>query len=217
MLPEDSLAAARQHLGLASPLSGKHAWYVLIEATQAKGQEEPRALLERLLAYAMEDGVVADAAIATSEAQSETMWRLRDGLSDSEKQVYGLATQHDISVPVSAIPEFLDAVKADVETRWPGCWVSGYGHLGDGNIHLHVRAMERAVAGWQEGEGKEIGRRVHDLVTEAGGSISAEHGIGQMKRDELARLGEPARLHALRAVKAALDPQGIMNPGKLIP
>ena len=217
LLPHDSLEAARKHLDVASPLSGKHDWYVLVEATQAKGQDDPKALLERLLAYAMEDGLVADAAIAASEAQSEAMWRIRDGLSDSEKQAYGVATQHDISVPVDAIPDFLDAVKADVEARWPGCWVSGYGHLGDGNIHLHVRAMERGGEDWQEGEGKEIARRVHDLVTKAGGSISAEHGIGQMKRDELARLGEPARLHALRAIKAALDPKGIMNPGKLIP
>ena len=217
LLPHDSLEAAKKHLGVSSPLGGRHDWYVLIEATQSEGQDDPQALLERLLAYAMEDGLVADAAISASEAQSEAMWRIRDGLSDSEKAVYGLATQHDISVPVEAIPDFLARAKAEVEARWPGCWVSGYGHLGDGNIHLHVRAMERACEGWQEGEGKAIGAQVHDLVTQSGGSISAEHGIGQMKRDELARLGEPARLFALKAIKAALDPKGIMNPGKLIP
>ncbi|MBW0144503.1 FAD-binding oxidoreductase [Sphingomicrobium clamense] len=217
LLPHDSLEAAQRHMDVSSPLASKHDWYVLVEATQAKGQEDARALLERLLAYAMEDGLVEDAAIASNEAQSEAMWRIRDGLSDSEKQVYGLATQHDISVPVDAIPEFLKRVKSEIEREWPGSWVSGYGHLGDGNIHLHVRAMDRACEGWQESEGKEIGRRVHDLVTEAGGSISAEHGIGQMKRDELARLGEPARLTMLRALKAALDPKRIMNPGKLIP
>lgn len=217
LLPDDSLAAAMEHLDVASPLPTRHAWYVLIEATQAEGQADPQALLERLLAYAMEDGLVADAAIAGSEAQSEALWRIRDGLSDSEKRVYGMATQHDLSLPIEAIPAFLERAKADIEARWPGCDVSGYGHLGDGNIHFHVRAMERGGPDWQEGEAHEIAAHVHDLVTQAGGSISAEHGIGQMKRDELARLADPARLTALRALKAALDPKGIMNPGKLIP
>jgi len=104
-----------------------------------------------------------------------------------------------------------------IEAEWPGVRVSGYGHLGDGNIHLHVRAQERDGPGWIEGEGKVISRRVHDLVAAHGGSISAEHGIGQMKRDELARLAGPARIGALRAIKAAMDPKGIMNPGKLVP
>ncbi|WP_265570108.1 FAD-binding oxidoreductase [Sphingomicrobium nitratireducens] len=216
LIPHDSLEAGLRHLSMKAPLARAHGHYVLIEAT-GNGDEPSATLLERLLGEALADGLIADATVAATEAKSAALWRLRDGLSDAEKQVYGLATQHDISVPVEAMPAFLEEVEDKVEARWPGVDVSGYGHLGDGNIHLHVRAMTRGSDDWREGEGVEIERFVHDLVVAHGGSISAEHGIGQMKRDELARLGEPARLHAMRAIKAALDPNGIMNPGKLVP
>jgi FAD/FMN-containing dehydrogenase len=124
--------------------------------------------------------------------------------------------QHDISVPVATMPRFMVEAAREVEARFPGTDASGFGHLGDGNIHFHVRAPAGAGARWSEGEGAAASRFVHDLVTAAGGSISAEHGIGQMKRNELERLGSPARLSALRAIKAAMDPHGIFNPGKLI-
>ncbi|NNC47436.1 MAG: FAD-binding oxidoreductase [Sphingomonas sp.] len=218
ILPHDSLVAAMDHLDTASPLGGEQPWYALIEATQEDADAEaPSALLERLLGQDLEAGRIADATIAASDAQSEALWRIRDSLSDAEKAYYGVATQHDVSVPVDAMPAFLEEVKQVVEAQWPGVMVSGFGHLGDGNIHLHVRAMKRGNDDWREQEAPAIERRVHDLVTAHGGSISAEHGIGQMKRDELARLGEPARLAFLRSIKAAFDPDGLMNPGKLIP
>jgi FAD/FMN-containing dehydrogenase len=115
------------------------------------------------------------------------------------------------------MPAFLVQAATEVESAFPGVTASGFGHLGDGNIHFHVRAGQRAGEGWYEAEGLKITQFVDDLVTAAGGSISAEHGIGQLKRAEFDRLAPPGRIHALRAIKQALDPLGIMNPGKLIP
>ena len=124
---------------------------------------------------------------------------------------------HDISVAVADMPGFIVDAAEKVEQAFPGVVASGFGHLGDGNIHFHVRAARNAAPDWYESEGDKITRFVDDLVTSAGGSISAEHGIGQAKRAEFARLAPPGRAHALRAIKHALDPLGIMNPGKLIP
>jgi FAD/FMN-containing dehydrogenase len=115
------------------------------------------------------------------------------------------------------MPRFIVEASAAVERRFPGVIASGFGHLGDGNVHFHVRAADHAAPDWYAREGEEITRFVDDLVTAAGGSISAEHGIGQLKRAEFARLASPGRIHAIRAIKQALDPLGIMNPGKLVP
>jgi FAD/FMN-containing dehydrogenase len=114
------------------------------------------------------------------------------------------------------MPRFILDASAEVERRFPGVKASGFGHLGDGNVHFHVRAGSHASPDWYRSEGLEITRFVDDLVTAAGGSISAEHGIGQMKLDEFERLAPPARINALRAIKKALDPLGLMNPGKLV-
>ena len=125
--------------------------------------------------------------------------------------------QHDISVPVDTMPRFMVEAARAVEAAFPGTVASAFGHLGDGNVHFHVRAPAASDADrWRREVGYAASRMVHDLVTAAGGSISAEHGIGQMKRDELARLSDPVRMATLRAIKDALDPQGIMNPGKLL-
>jgi FAD/FMN-containing dehydrogenase len=168
-----------------------------------------------MLAPLIEQGLVADAAISASEAQAEAFWRIRDSLSEAERATFGPATQHDISVPVDAMPGFMAGAAAEVERAFPGVHASGFGHLGDGNIHFHVRAGSRGGTDWLQREGDAVTRLVHDLVTAAGGSISAEHGIGQMKRDELERLS-PDRVRALRAIKQGLDPRGLLNPGKLI-
>ncbi|WP_118856487.1 FAD-binding oxidoreductase [Sphingomonas mesophila] len=217
ILPAESLDAAVAHLpGARPPLAGPHPWHALVEATAGStGEENPTALLERLLAPLLERGLVGDATIAANEAQADAFWRLRDGLSEAEKKAFGPATQHDISVPVDAMPAFLDEASAALERAFPGVRASGFGHLGDGNIHFHVRAMGRGDDGWLDREGGAVSRMVHDLVTAAGGSISAEHGIGQMKRAELARLS-PGRVAAIRAIKSGLDPAGLMNPGKLV-
>ncbi|MGH6707193.1 MAG: FAD-binding oxidoreductase [Sphingomicrobium sp.] len=217
IIPQESLAAVLSHIpGTRAPLTGGHAWHVLVEATaDHPDAEPPEDLLARLLAPLIERGSVEDAAISSSEAQAEAFWRIRDSLSEAERATFGPATQHDISVPVDAMPSFMIEAAAKVEEAFPGTSASGFGHLGDGNIHFHVRAGKRGGSDWLLREGADVTRLVHDLVTAAGGSISAEHGIGVMKKEELERLS-PERVRTLRAIKAGLDPKGLMNPGKLV-
>ncbi|UZK71120.1 FAD-binding oxidoreductase [Sphingomonas sp. S1-29] len=217
IIPGDTLALAIAHVpGGRSPVAGSHRWHVLIEAASGDPQADPAATLETLLGDAIADGLVADATIAASEAQAAAFWTLRDSLSAAERAT-GPAAQHDISVPVPAMPRFMIEAAAAVEARFPGTHATAFGHLGDGNVHFHVRAPAGAdPARWYSQDAPIATRFVHDLVVAAGGSISAEHGIGQMKRDELARLGPPSRLAALRAIKTAFDPQGLFNPGKLV-
>jgi FAD/FMN-containing dehydrogenase len=165
---------------------------------------------------AFETGLIADGTIAASEDQAERLWLLRETISPAERAI-GPAMQHDISVSPERMPAFVEAVVPAIERAWPGTSAICFGHLGDGNVHFHVIAppgTDRAT--WEAGDGKAISRQVHDMVTAWGGSISAEHGIGQLKRDELARLGDPVALHMMRAVKSALDPAGLLNPGKLV-
>lgn len=218
IIPGDSLDAVLHHIpNTRSPLAGQHPWHVLIEAVAMDGADEsPAALLERLLADALAAGIGDDAVLAASEAQAEAMWRIRDSLSEAERAM-GPAVQHDISVPVAGMPDFMIDGAATMERAWPGTHATAFGHLGDGNVHFHVRAPAGADRDrWYATDAPAITRMVHDLVVAAGGSISAEHGIGQMKREELQRLSDPARLSALRAIKTAFDPLGLFNPGKLV-
>jgi len=216
LVPGDSLGLVLRHIpGTRNPLSGDYPWHVLIEATSTTSDLDPAELLQSLLGEALEAKLVEDAIVAASESQAEALWRIRDSISEAER-AEGPSTAHDISVAVADMPKFLLDSKAAVESAFPGTVASAFGHLGDGNLHFHVRAGSRTAPGWHEREGPEITRFVDDLVTAAGGSISAEHGIGQMKRSELERLAPPGDLKALRAIKKALDPEGIMNPGKLV-
>ena len=177
---------------------------------------EASAELELLIAEAFEAGLIRDATIAANETQANSFWHLRDSISDAERAA-GPAMQHDISVPVDTMPRFMVEAARAVEAAFPGTVASAFGHLGDGNVHFHVRAPATSDADtWRRDVGYAASTMVHDLVDAAGGSISAEHGIGQMKRDELARLSDPVRMATLRAIKQALDPLGIMNPGKLL-
>ena len=216
-MPADSLDLVLKHIpGTRPPLAERQPWNVLIEATTADTATDIAAELERLLGEALEAGLIRDAALASSEAQAEAFWHIRDAISEAER-VEGQTLAHDISVPVADMPGFIIAAAAEVEQAFPGVIATGFGHLGDGNIHFHVRAASHASPEWYEAEGAAITRLVDDLVTAAGGSISAEHGIGQLKLAEFERLAPPGRIHALRAIKHALDPLGIMNPGKLVP
>ena len=217
LVPASSLDLVLEHIpGTRAPLERRQPWNALIEAVAPMAVASPEKPLYEALRSALETGLVADAMIAASEAQAEALWRLRDSISEAEKKD-GPAAKHDISVPVADMPRFVVEAAREVEARHAGTRVNAFGHLGDGNIHFNVRAPAGADAAWLEGEGHAVSALVHDLVTAAGGSISAEHGIGQMKLDEFARLAGPARLGALRAIKQALDPKGIMNPGKLVP
>lgn len=218
VLPQSSLEAVLTHLPDArAPLADSHPWHVLIEVVaNAAGGATLRDEAETMLASAFEAGLLADAAIAASEAQAEAFWLLRESVAPAER-AKGAAVQHDIAVPVAAMPDFLDMAVPTIKTEFPGVHALGFGHLGDGNIHFHVIAPPGSDrAAWEAGDGKAISRRVHDLVAQWGGSISAEHGIGQLKVSELERLGDPVALDLLRQVKAALDPRGLLNPGKLV-
>ncbi|MFT3975979.1 MAG: FAD-binding oxidoreductase [Sphingomonas bacterium] len=217
LLPGTALEAVLRHIpGARAPLSGAHPWHALVEVTTADPAAPPSAIVEWVLAAALSDGLIADAAIAASEAQADAFWRIRESISEVER-ASGPAAQHDISVPIETMPRFIIEAAARCEARFPGASAFGYGHLGDGNIHFHVRAPAGAEPKrWMAEEAPAVTRFVDDLVVEAGGSISAEHGIGQMKLTELARLSSPARMTALRAIKRAMDPKGIMNPGKLV-
>ncbi|MEO5867770.1 MAG: FAD-binding oxidoreductase [Sphingomonas sp.] len=224
IIPGDSLDLVLAHIpGTRSPLPDLYPWHVLIEATAqgykdgaGGGDETPWMLLERLLAPALADGMATDAVISASEAQAEAFWRIRDSLSEAER-ASGPAVQHDVSVAVENMPRFMVDAAAACEARFPGTHATAFGHLGDGNVHFHVRAQAGAdPAAWYRDEAPVATRFVHDLVAAAGGSISAEHGIGQMKLAELERLSSPARLAALRGIKHALDPRGLFNPGKLV-
>lgn len=172
--------------------------------------------MSETLGRALEEGLVEDAAVATTEAQAESLWRIRESISEAER-VAGIAAKHDLSVEIETMPAFIEEASAAVEGRFPGTRIIAFGHLGDGNVHFNVRAPEGAGKDWLQEEGVAVTAFVHDLVVAAGGSISAEHGIGQMRLSELARLADPVRLKAMRIIKNALDPAGIMNPGKLIP
>jgi len=217
LVPQDSLELVLRHIpSTRGPLSEQHPWHALIEATTSDADHDISGELEHLLGQALEEKIIADATLAANEAQAEAFWKLRDSISEAER-AEGQTLAHDISVPIADMPNFILAAAAEVERAFPGVIASGFGHLGDGNIHFHVRAASHAAPGWYEEEGAAITHMVDDLVTAAGGSISAEHGIGQLKRDEFARLAPPGRIHALQAIKHALDPLGIMNPGKLVP
>jgi FAD/FMN-containing dehydrogenase len=217
LVPQDSLDLVLKHIpNTRAPLAGKHDWHVLVEATTSDTEMDIAGELEQLLGAPLQQGIIGDAVLAANEAQADAFWKLRDTISEAER-AEGQTLAHDISVPVAAMPAFIIEASAKVEQAFPGLVASGFGHLGDGNIHFHVRAASHAAPDWYEAEGEKVTRMVDDLVTDAGGSISAEHGIGQLKLAEFARLAPPGRIHAFRAIKRALDPLGIMNPGKLVP
>lgn len=218
IVPAEALRLVLAHVpGTRTPLEAAHAWNLLIEVTAPEGAPDPQEALTAALGDAIEAGLAQDATIAASEAQAEALWKLRESISEAER-ADGMAAKHDVALPVSTMPRFLIEGAAKVERRFPGVRVLAFGHLGDGNVHFNVRpplgANDRT---WLESEGGTISAFVHDLVGAEGGSLSAEHGIGQTKLAEFVRTASPARLGALKAIKAALDPAGIMNPGKLLP
>ncbi len=218
LISEDSLALVLAHIPRTRrPLTGRHRWHVLVEQIDIEGGTRAQQTLSNFATAALKAGLAEDAVLASSEAQCLALWKLRDTVSEAER-ASGPAIQHDISVPVADMPAFMVVAAREVEVAYPGVVCSAFGHLGDGNVHFHVRAPANVDAGtWRAGQGKAASAMVYDLVVAAGGSISAEHGIGVMKLEALARLGDPARLVVLRAIKHALDPMNLMNPGKLVP
>ncbi|MDB5461433.1 MAG: hydroxyacid dehydrogenase [Caulobacteraceae bacterium] len=196
--------------GLREPLQDRHAWYVLIETVsgEAGGAE---ASLERLMGGALEGGLVADAVVAQTESQAKLLWRMREDLSAAQKPE-GVNWKHDISVPVSKVPEFLERATTALERRWPGARVAAFGHVGDGNIHYNIAQPVGGDAAAFDRDRDAAAKLVHDIVADLGGSISAEHGLGAMKTEEALRYKSPVEVEAMRAVRRALDPRRIMNP-----
>lgn len=192
------------------PLQTRHPWYVLVElASGEPGAAE--AAMERLLGQALEEGLIADAAIAQSESQARAFWSLRENQSPAQKPE-GATWKHDVSVPVSKVADFLESAGAAVRELVPDARICAFGHVGDGNIHYDVLRPEGGDDSAHSALRDNGSRRVHDIVASLGGSISAEHGLGAMKSAEALRYKAPVEVNALRAIRAALDPKRIMNP-----
>lgn len=196
------------------PLESPHPWYALMEFSSGQ-RTGLRETIEQALAGALDKGLIADAMIAESEAQSETLWRMRHSISEAINGE-GLGARHDVSVATSDIPAFLEKAGAEVERLAPDARVVAFGHIGDGNVHYDIIGPEGAGRHALDDRREAIERAVYDIIDGFGGSISAEHGIGRHRRDTLAKRKSAVELDMMRAIKNALDPQGIMNPGKML-
>ena len=211
-----ALELVRKHFPqLARPLAGAP-WTVLLEQSDSEGEAHAHARFEALLASVLADATITDAALAASTAQSRAMWHLRESIPLAQQQE-GPNIKHDISLPISRIVEFVSATDAALQAALPGVRLVDFGHLGDGNLHYNVQAPPGIdAAGFVNAREAQVNRIVYDAVDALGGSISAEHGIGALKRDELAQRKSPVALGLMRAIKSALDPHGRMNPGRVL-
>jgi FAD/FMN-containing dehydrogenase len=204
-----------KHGGARDPLTTPSPYSVLIELSSQR-REGLRESMEQILAAGLEKGLVLDATIAESVEQAKTFWRIRELFGEMQGREGG-SIKHDVSVPVANIPAFIEEGNAAARKLIPGCRPMPFGHVGDGNIHFNLNQPEFAETAAFMARWDEIQTLVNDIVRAMDGSISAEHGIGRIKRDELARVKSPVELELMRAIKTAFDPQGLMNPGKLLP
>ena len=216
LIPRLGLEMAMRHTpGVSDPLAAPARWYTLLEVSSSQAESGLRPALEAFLAEAMAQGLVQDGVIASSSEQARTLWRIREGMVEGQKHEGG-SIKHDISVPVSKVADFILQASAAAEARLPGIRPLAFGHVGDGNVHFNLSQPKGAetpvfLARWEE-----FNHLVHDLVRGFGGSISAEHGIGRLKRAELPRYKSALELELMRKLKRALDPEGLMNPGKVL-
>jgi FAD/FMN-containing dehydrogenase len=202
--------------GTRDPLSASHAWYVLTELADSRAEEALRRDLETALESALEAGLVADVTIAESAAQSQALWHIRETVPEASRGEGGMLYRHDISVAVSAIPDFIQEAGAALEQNFPGAELICFGHLGDGNLHYNVFIPGRKRSDATAREAHDVTDLVYDLVQRYGGSFSAEHGVGLAKVKELARYKSGVELDLMRAIKRTLDPHALMNPGKVL-
>lgn len=205
-----------KHLpGARPPLADPSEWAVLVELMDAFADAPLVEMLERTLAEAMDEGLVLDAAVASSLAQAQTLWTLRENVSEAQR-LEGVSIKHDISVPVSRIPEFLERADAALLEVWPDARIVAFGHIGDGNLHYNLSKPDAQKNADFIARTEEVNLIVHDVVDQLGGSISAEHGLGQLKRVEVRRYKSEVELELMRAIKETIDPRGLMNPGKVL-
>jgi FAD/FMN-containing dehydrogenase len=216
LMPRIGIEFTTKHIpGVRDPLTSIHPWYALVDISTSDSAETAEAMMQELLAEAFESELVADAAIASSIAQQDAFWHLRESMSEAQKPEGG-SIKHDVSVPVSRIPAFLAEADAAVYALMPDARICAFGHLGDGNIHYNISQPVGAdkaafIARWRE-----VNAVVHAVVHRHTGSISAEHGVGQLKRDELVASRPAIETELMRRIKQVFDPAGIMNPGKVI-
>jgi FAD/FMN-containing dehydrogenase len=216
LVPRIALELVLRHIpDTADPLGKPHPWYVLCELTSSQTDAALDARLERELAAALEAGLVTDAAVAQSERERSAFWRLRESIPEAQRRD-GASLKHDVSVPVAALPAFVDEAGAWIAAHVPDARLVAYGHVGDGNLHFNLNqapGTDRAAFLARE---PEVKRAVHDLVHGYRGSFSAEHGIGRLKVAELERYAPAVELELMRSLKRAFDPNGILNPGKVL-
>ncbi|ODS58833.1 MAG: hydroxyacid dehydrogenase [Agrobacterium sp. SCN 61-19] len=216
LMPRIGIEFTTKHIpGVRDPLASIHPWYALVDISTSDSAEAADTMMHELLAEAHEAGLVSDAAIASSIAQQDAFWHLRESMSEAQRPEGG-SIKHDVSVPISRIPAFLAEADAAVHALMPDARICAFGHLGDGNIHYNISQPVGAdkaafIARWRE-----VNAVVHAVVHKHTGSISAEHGVGQLKRDELAASRPAIETELMRRIKQAFDPAGIMNPGKVI-
>jgi D-lactate dehydrogenase (cytochrome) len=216
LIPRRALDFTLKHgTGVSDPLAAAHDWYLLIEISSGDSAGGLKDIMETMLAQAYEAGLVTDAAIAASEAQAASFWRLREVMVAAQAPE-GASIKHDVSVPVSQVPAFITKASSAVEALIPGIRPYPFGHIGDGNVHFNLTQPLGAdgaafLARWDE-----VNHLVHEIAVGFGGSISAEHGLGRMKVAENAHFKSAVELDLMRKIKAAIDPRGLMNPGKVI-
>lgn len=216
LMPRIGIDLTLKHIpGVIDPFDGLSPWYVLVEATSPRVNDPLERLLETALGEAMEADLVTDAVIARSEAQRQMFWRIREQIPEAQRQE-GASIKHDVSVTISAIPDFMAEGETIIRELSPTARLVAYGHLGDGNLHFNAQAPVGGDGKAFLAQAPTINRAIHDLVARYRGSISAEHGIGRLKREELRHYKSSAELDVMRAIKSALDPKGIMNPGKVL-
>ncbi|MEO8314708.1 MAG: FAD-binding oxidoreductase, partial [Pseudomonadota bacterium] len=215
LVPASALALVLQQIpAIRDPGVSASPWYLLVELTSSTAEPLDN-LLETAIAHAVESGHVTDAVIVRSEQQRQNLWRLRESVPEAQRRA-GASLKHDVSVPVASLPRLIAQGGALVAQLVPEGVLIAYGHVGDGNLHFNVSQRADADAKAFLAHEGELKRALHDLVASLDGSFSAEHGIGQLKVQELARYAPPAKLAAMRSIKQALDPRGILNPGKVL-
>jgi FAD/FMN-containing dehydrogenase len=197
------------------PLPETHPWYVLLELSDSAAGDALDRMMEEVLGEAAEEGLLRDATLAASRAQRDALWALRENVSEAQKQD-GVSIKHDVSVPVSRVPDLISRADAALAARFPDVRIVAFGHVGDGNIHYNCGKSERQEASAFYAQAHEVNRIVYEVVDSLGGSISAEHGLGVLKRDEIREYKSALELNLMRAIKATIDPHGIMNPGKVL-
>ncbi|MUZ73743.1 FAD-binding protein [Agrobacterium vitis] len=217
LMPRIGVDFTSRHIpNVRDPLASVHDWYVLVDIATSDAVETARTMMHDVLEQGVEAGLIEDAVVAGSVAQQKALWHMRESMSDAQKPEGG-SIKHDVSVPIAQVPAFMRQAEEAVLAAMPGARVCAFGHLGDGNIHYNISQPIGADKAQFIGRWREINKVVHDIVRAHGGSISAEHGVGQLKRQELAETRPDIETVLMTRIKQAFDPAGIMNPGKVVP